>query len=264
MNDFLATAVHAAKSAGELIRNSAQHLSELTIKQKTLHDYVCEVDRNAELLIRQQIQSQFAQHSIVGEEHGQQTQLDSDYQWVIDPLDGTTNFLRGIPHYAVSIALLKHGEPVVGVVFDVAKQELFSAIKGQGANLNQSPIHCRQSSNARGGLFATGVPFSGKPLQKLDAFTQTMHGILAIQTSGIRRLGSAALDLAYVAAGRYDGFWESDLHLWDIAAGVLLVTEAGGVVTDLNGNDKHLATGNVLAASSKVHQQLVQISSTFY
>jgi len=264
MDTILETAIYAAQQAGEFIQNSAQNISDLNVEQKSLHDYVSEVDRGSEDRITSIIKHAFPTHRLKGEEHGEQAGQNTDYCWVIDPLDGTTNFLRGIPHYAVSIALLIKGVPSVAVVYDPAKNEMFTAVKGQRAKLNDQQIVCSNSKSAKGGLYATGVPFSGKPLEKLNAFTNTMHGILALQTSGIRRLGAAALDLAYVATGRYDGFWESNLQIWDIAAGVLLVQEAGGVVTDLHGRADYLETGNVLAANKSTHKELLEVCSQQY
>jgi len=264
MDKIMQTAVNAAHNAGRLIREAAQDLSGLNVEQKTLHDYVSDVDRNSESLINQIIKEVFPDHMIKGEEHGVQSGTSNEHCWVIDPLDGTTNFLRGIPHYAVSIALLTQGEPSHAIVFDPIKNEMFTAIEGQGAKLNDMPISCSSIESAKGGLYATGVPFNGKPLEKLSAFTNTMHGVLEIQTSGIRRLGSAALDLAYVAAGRYDGYWESNLQVWDIAAGVLLVKEAGGLVSDLRGGDEYLDSGDVLAASAGAYGELLEVCQKEY
>ncbi len=263
MHNILEVAKQAARIGGEVIQEGAGRRDSLDIEQKSLHDYVSEVDRNSEHAIKSHILSAFPTHKIVGEEYGEHAGLEN-IKWVIDPLDGTTNFLRGIPHYAVSIAVLRDGVPEYAVVFDPVKDEMFCASHGGGALLNDVPIGVSDLASSRGGLFATGVPFSGDNLTNIDRFTSTMVAILEQHTSGIRRLGSAALDLAYVAAGRYDGYWEANLKLWDIAAGVLLVTEAGGVVSDLRGNQDHLISGDVLAAGAGVHPDMARLTSRFY
>jgi myo-inositol-1(or 4)-monophosphatase len=264
MNSILDVAIQAAKLAGKSIQAAAVDISALNIEQKTLHDYVSEVDRESERIVVQKIQSEFPTHQIIGEEFGQQGSANAEFQWIIDPLDGTTNFLRSIPHYAVSIGVRKSGELEHAVVFDPAKNELFVASRGQGATLNGKPIQVAQLSSIRGALLSTGVPFSGKNLEEIDAFTATMTDLLALQTSGVRRLGAAALDLAYVAAGRYDGFWEAKLKVWDIAAGILLVEEAGGKVSDLKGEGDYFESGNIVAANSAVHDTMVSITKTNY
>jgi len=264
MKSIAKIAEQAASSAAKLIQLAASDISALSIEQKGLHDYVSEVDRGAEKKIVDTIQGAFPDHQILGEEFGYQGEDSSEYRWIIDPLDGTTNFLRSIPHYAVSIGVQKNGEVVHGVVLDVAKSDFFSATKGRGAFLNGTPIKTSARSEITGALLATGVPFSGENLNQIDCFTGTMLGLLARQTSGIRRLGSAALDLAYVAAGRYDGFWEANLKSWDIAAGVLLVEEAGGEVSDLRGGNEYLASGHVLAACSGVYNDMLNVTSANY
>lgn len=264
MDKIFKTAVMAAQSAGLFIQQSTKDLTCLNVEQKSLHDYVSEVDRGAEKIIVDLIVESFPEHQILGEEYGSQGGVSAEWQWVIDPLDGTTNFLRSIPHYAVSIAVLKNSEIEYAVVYDPAKDDLFVARRGQGAYLNDLPLKVSAASSIKGSLLATGVPFSGNNLNRIDAFTDTMSGLLACQTSGIRRLGAAALDLAYVAAGRYDGFWESNLKVWDIAAGVLLVQEAGGVVSDLAGASEYLKSGNVLAASPNVHPEMLIVCQKCY
>ncbi len=263
MHELLKVAIRAARAGGDVIKRGANQLDSLTVEQKSLHDYVSEVDRNSENAIRETILSAFPDHQIIGEEYGVVGEK-TGVQWVIDPLDGTTNFLRAIPHYAVSIGLIVDGALEHAVVFDPAKNELFRASLGQGAFLNDKRIHVSNIDSARGGLYSTGVPFSGDNLAEVDSFTATMLDLLNIETSGLRRLGAAALDLAYVAAGRYDGFWEAKLKLWDIAAGVLLVLEAGGTVSDLHGSNQYLATGDIVAASPKAHTEMVKISRANY
>ena len=264
MNEFLNIAKQAALSAGKQIAASAQKIESLNIEQKSLNDYVSEVDRQSEMTISQLIADHYPAHAILGEEYGAQGCDDSEFKWIIDPLDGTTNFLRSIPHYAISIALMRREQIVCGVVYDPIKNELFSACKGAGAFLNEQPLKVSRSGGISGALLATGVPFSGDNLAQLDKFSNSMCGLLELQTSGIRRLGSAALDLAYVAAGRYDGYWEAMLKSWDIAAGVLLVEEAGGIVSDLRGGDDYLESGDVLAANPSVHKDMLGVTSRYY
>lgn len=263
MHEILKVAISAAKAGGDVITLGANKLGSLTVEQKSLHDYVSEVDRNSENAIREIILSSFPDHQIIGEEYGV-IGKNTGVQWVIDPLDGTTNFLRAIPHYAVSIGVMVDAVLEHAVVYDPAKNELYRASRGQGAFLNNELIRVSNIESARGGLYSTGVPFSGDNLAEVDSFTSTMLGLLSVETSGLRRLGAAALDLAYVAAGRYDGFWEAKLKLWDIAAGALLVQEAGGVVSDLHGRNQYLSSGDIVAASPKVHSELVEISSANY
>ena len=264
MKTIIEVAVDAAQRAGVFIQKAADDLSILNIEEKSLNDYVSEVDRGSEKIITDAIIDAFPDHQILGEEYGIQGEQNAQWQWVIDPLDGTTNFLRSIGHYAVSIGILENGVLQHGVVFDPVKNELFTASKGKGAFLNGVLISVSNVDSIKGGLFATGVPFSGVNLDNIDSFTGTMTDILSCQTSGIRRLGAAALDLAYVAAGRYDGFWEAHLKIWDIAAGVLLVKEAGGAVSDFSGNESYLSNGNVAAAPLKVHDQMLSICAKHY
>lgn len=257
-------AIKAALAAGTFIDEASSDISALNIEQKKRHDYVSEVDRKAERIVVEHIKNVFPDHQIQGEEYGVQGDQASEYCWIIDPLDGTTNFLRSIAHYAVSISVLKNGRPEHGVIYDPAKKELFTASYGQGAFLNGNKISVSGLTGLKSGLLATGVPFNDDPLNPIEAFAGSMVGLLHEQTSGIRRLGAAALDLAYVAAGRYDGFWEANLKVWDIAAGVLIVTEAGGVVTDLHGGDDYLMSGHVLAAPSGVHVDMLNIIKAHY
>jgi myo-inositol-1(or 4)-monophosphatase len=263
MQSLLAVAKQAARLGGDVINLGAQNLSSLNVEQKTLHDYVSEIDRNSEIAVTKTVHGVFPDHQIVGEEYGI-VGSNADVQWVVDPLDGTTNFLRGIPHYAVSIGVLVKQQLEHAVVYDPVKNEMFCASKGQGASLNGVPIRVSSLPSVTSGLFATGVPYNGDNLAKVDQFTNTMVDLLQQNTSGIRRLGSAALDLAYVAAGRYDGYWEANLKIWDIAGGALLVTEAGGKVSDFRGQDGYLDSGDIVAAPNGVHQQIVDIASRNY
>lgn len=263
MNEYASIAASAAQTAGQFIQASAADIDKLKIEQKSLHDYVSDVDRHSEKIIFDALSGVFPHHGFVGEEFGA-SGTSSDYQWIVDPLDGTTNFLRGIPHYAVSIALKYKDEVIHGTVFDPVKQELFSASKGHGASLNSNKIAVSQASSMKGGLYATGIPFNGLSLDNLASFSDCLSAVLEKQTAGIRRLGSAALDLAYVAAGRYEGYWEANLNQWDIAAGVLLVEEAGGMAVDLFGGNDLLKSGHILAACPGAYQNLLQTSRAAY
>lgn len=246
---MLTIAVRAARAAGNIILRSTDNVADLTIETKRRNDFVSEVDRQAEHAIVDIIRRAYPDHGILAEESGESGQAKAEYRWIIDPLDGTTNFLHGVPQYAVSIALERQGRLELGVIFNPVNQELFTAERGGGAFLNNRRIRVAGQRTLEGALLGTGFPF--RPEQDIDRFLKTfraLHGPLA----GIRRAGSAALDLAYVAAGRFDGYWEFNLHPWDIAAGILLVREAGGVVIDLDGQDDSLNTGDVIAANPKI------------
>ena len=262
--ELLAVAVSAARKAGAIISAAANHIDTLTIEQKSLNDFVSEIDRHSERSITDLLLQAFPSHKIIGEEYGSSGEDASTIVWYVDPLDGTTNFLRSIPHYCVSIAAYRNEQPLVSVVFDPTKDELFTATLGGGAWLNDRPIKTSASPSLHGALLATGVPYSGTYLAQLPQFLGTMQSLLAQHTSGIRRLGSAALDLAYVAAGRYDGYWEAGLKPWDIGAGMLLVQEAGGLCSDLAGGRSCMQSGDILAATPKVHSEMLTITSAHY
>lgn len=255
MNPMLNTAIAAARDAGKVILKNIDKLDRLNIEIKAKNDYVTEVDRQAEQQVIYHLRKAYPEHSILAEESGLDEVADSDYRWIIDPLDGTTNFLHGFPQYAVSIALQLKGRLEVAVVFDPIKNELFTATRGGGAQLNDRKIRVTQQKGLDGALLGTGFPF--KQPQHLDTYLNTFKAVHP-NTAGIRRAGSAALDLAYVAAGRLDGFWEIGLSAWDMAAGVLLVKEAGGIVTDFSGKADYLETGNVFAATPKVFPALFE------
>jgi myo-inositol-1(or 4)-monophosphatase len=253
MHPMLNIAVRAARNAGDLIQRSRENVGRMTIHQKSRHDFVSEVDYKAEQEIINIIRNAFPDHAILAEESGEHQ--GNDYIWVIDPLDGTTNYLHGFPQYAVSIALKVKGKIELGVVYDPSRDELFTAERGGGAMLNNRKIRVTKQTRLDGALLGTGFPF--KTDEHLDAYL-AMFRPLCVATSGIRRAGAAALDLAYVACGRLDGFWEIGLQEWDIAAGLLLIQEAGGVVTDFSFNDKYLQSGNVITGNPKMHQLIYQ------
>jgi len=256
MNPMLNIAIDAARSAGNIILRNVDRIDRLTIEVKAQNDFVSQVDRKAEEVIIETISKAHPDHSILAEESGQNDKQDSDYQWIIDPLDGTTNFLHGFPQFAVSIALKHKNRLEVGVVYDPVKNELFTAARGEGAKLNDRKIRVTPQKGMKGALLGTGFPF--KQPEHLDTYLATFKAVHP-DVAGIRRAGSAALDLAYVAAGRLDGFWEIGLNAWDMAAGVLLVREAGGIVTDFSGEGHYLETGNVIAAAPKLYQPMYEL-----
>ncbi len=247
MNPMLNTAVKAARRAGSVILRGMNRFDTLTIENKAKNDFVSEIDRNAEAEIINILRAAYPNHSILAEENGK---LEGDeYQWIIDPLDGTTNYLYGFPVFAVSIALAFRGELQQAVVYDPLRDELFTASKGSGAMMNNRRIRVTQRRGLEGALLGTGFPFRSQ--QHLDCYVETFKAVFP-DAAGIRRAGSAAIDLAYVAAGRMDGFWEIDLKPWDMAAGILLVQEAGGVCTDFGGGEEYLTTGNIIAGGLEV------------
>lgn len=256
MHPMLTIAIRAARSAGDLINRAADNAGKLQIKQKGRNDYASEVDYRAEQEVIRIIHTAYPDHAILAEESGEHG--GNDYIWIIDPLDGTTNFLHGFPQYSVSIALKHKGKIEVAVVYDPLRDELFSASRGGGAMLNNRRIRVTRQSTLRGSLLGTGFPF--KKQQHLEPYLN-MFRALCTDSAGIRRTGSAALDLAYLATGRLDGFWEIGLHQWDIAAGVLLIQEAGGVVTDFSFDQNYLETGNIIAGNPKMQQIIYQTIS---
>ena len=253
MHPMINIAVRAARSAGTVLLRYFEHADSLTVSSKGLNDFVSEVDRAAEQAIIQVLQKAYPNHAILAEESGARS--GDDYQWVIDPLDGTTNYLHGFPHFAVSIALKHKGVLEHGLVFDPLRNEMFTASRGAGAQLNDRRLRIAQRKGLQGALLGTGFPYRDQ--SQMTAYLG-MFQALAKETAGIRRPGAASLDFAYVAAGRLDGFWELGLAEWDMAAGALLVKEAGGTVSDIAGGRRFLETGNVIAGNLKVHGAMVQ------
>lgn len=254
MQPMLNIAVRAARSAGDIILRSAEKAAHLHVDAKGKNDFATEIDRLAEKEIISIIRAAYPEHSILAEESGEHA--GNDFVWIIDPLDGTTNFIHGFPQYAVSIALKHKGRIEVGVVYDPLRDELFTAKRGGGAMLNNRRIRVTGLTGMRSALIGTGFPF--KIPEHLDAYL-AMFRAITLDSAGIRRAGSAALDLAYLAAGRLDAFWEIGLKEWDMAAGILLVKEAGGVATDFSFNDHYLTSGNVIAGSPRMHQLMYQL-----
>lgn len=253
----LNVAIEAAYAAGNIMRRQIQHVDAIPIERKARHDYVSEVDKACEAEIVRHIKRYYPDHAFLCEESGQAG--DDKHVWVIDPLDGTSNYLHGLPHFAVSIAQQVDGRTEHGVVYDPIREELFTASKGGGAFLNNK----RMRVSARGGLedaiLATAFPFRDR--SNLQAYAKIFQAVFA-KVEDFRRAGTASLDLAWVAAGRMDGYFEMGLKPWDIAAGALIVREAGGVVLDFDGNDKPEETGNIIAAPYKVMTPLRQLVSS--
>jgi myo-inositol-1(or 4)-monophosphatase len=254
MQPMLNIAVRAARAAGNIIIRQFDRAQDLPASEKSKNDYVTEVDRQAEAVIIDTLLKAFPKHAILAEESG--TRGNSEYVWIIDPLDGTTNFMHGFPHFAVSIALQHKGKLQQAVIYDPFRQELFTSSRGDGAYLNDRRIRVSKRKNLEGALLGTGFPFGESA--NIDRFIKTCR-ILMPLTAGIRRAGAATLDLAYIACGRLDGFWEFGLKPWDIAAGALLIEEAGGLVSDIKGEDSYLESGNVLTAAPGIHEAMLSL-----
>ncbi|RKZ94286.1 MAG: inositol-1-monophosphatase [Gammaproteobacteria bacterium] len=252
MHPMLNIAIRAARSAGNIIVRSLQHVDHLEVTIKSRNDFVTDVDRLAEQEIINTIRKAYPEHAILAEESGQQGE--NETVWVIDPLDGTTNFLHGFPHYCVSIAVMVRGKIEHGVIYDPLRDEMFTATRGAGAQLNDRRLRVAKRKELTASLLATGFPF--KYPQYLDSYLATFNAVFP-QVADVRRAGSAALDLAYVAAGRLDGYWEIGLEKWDLAAGVLLIEEAGGVVSDFVGGDDYFEHGNLVVGNLAVQKQIL-------
>ena len=259
MEPMINIALRAARKAGENIVRASDDLHRFEVKAKGVNNFVTEVDLNAEQEIIYQLQKAYPDHAILGEESGFIGSEDAEYRWIIDPLDGTTNFVRGIPHYAVSIACMYRGKLEHAVIVDPVRQEEFTASRGRGAQLNGHRIRVSDLANLEGALLGTGIPFKNHCDDKLEAYSKSIE-VLASQCAGIRRAGAASLDLAYVAAGRLDAFWEIGLAPWDIAAGALLIREAGGLVSDIDASDEYMASGNIVCGNPKCFKAVLQVT----
>ncbi len=264
MQPMLNIALRAARKAGEIIVRASEDMGTLKVAEKGTHDYVTEVDQAAERAAIAILRKAYPDHGFLGEESGHQagTGNGADYLWIIDPLDGTTNFIHGVPHYAVSIACQYRGRIEHAVVLDPARREEFCASRGHGAQLNDKRIRVSKQKDLDDALVATGFPFKPSQMEHLEEY-MAMFKALATQTAGIRRAGAASLDLAYVAAGRYDAFWEFGLNQWDISAGSLLVQEAGGLTSDFGGGHKHLESGNIVCGNPKCFKSVLQTIAPF-
>ena len=255
MQAMLNTAIQAARRAGDIAIRSLSRLDQLEIKAKARNEYVTQVDQAAEQAIIESIRKRYPDHAILAEESGRHGS--SEFVWIVDPLDGTTNFLHGFPTFSVSIALRKRDVLEVGVVYDPCRQELYTTMRGRGAQLDGKRIRVSERRELEGTLIGTGFPYRSN-----TRWMKTYLGMLGSvmeNTAGVRRPGSAALDLCYLAAGRLDGFFEFGLEIWDVAAGTLMIQEAGGVVSNLTGSGSHMDSGNVLAGNLKIHDALREL-----
>ena len=254
MHPMLNIAVRAARKAGNLIARNYETPDAVETSQKGSNDFVTNVDKGAESLIVETIRASYPQHTIITEESGELAGEDQDVQWVIDPLDGTTNFIKRLPHFAVSIAVRVKGRTEVAVVYDPMRNELFTATRGQGAQLNGYRLRGSNSRDLDGTILATGFPFKAK--QYSDTYMKIVSNMFT-RCADFRRTGSAALDLAYVAAGRVDGFFEIGRRPWEFAGGELLVREAGGLVCDFTGGHNYMSTGNIVAGNPRVVKNML-------
>lgn len=257
LHPMLNVAIKAARAAGAIINRAALDVEAVRISQKQINDYVTEVDHASEKAIIETLLTAYPGHGILAEESGSQHGAkDSEFVWIIDPLDGTTNFIHGFPVYCVSIALAVRGKIEQAVIYDPSRNDLFTSTKGRGAYLNERRIRVSKRTQLKACLVSTGFPF--RPGDNFKNYL-TMMGDVMQRTAGLRRPGAAALDLAYVAAGYTDGFFETGLNIWDVAAGSLLVTEAGGLVGNFTGESDFLEQKECLAGSPRIYGQLVQI-----
>ncbi|MDD2742107.1 MAG: inositol monophosphatase family protein [Rhodocyclaceae bacterium] len=259
MHPALNIAIKAARRAGQVINRASNDLDLIKVSTKQPNDFVTEVDKAAEAAIIEILREAYPEFGILAEESGLSAgrgSQESEYQWIIDPLDGTTNFIHGLPQYAVSIALAKSGIVEQAVIFDPNRNELFTASKGGGAFLNDRRIRVSKRLKLQDSLIGTGFPY--RMFDHIDTYLEIFKE-LAQKSAGMRRPGAASLDLAYVASGRYDGFWEFGLAPWDMAAGTLLVAEAGGLVSDMRGDATYLESGNIIAGTPKVFAQLLKL-----
>lgn len=254
MHPLANIAVSAARNGGKVIMRAMDRPSEFETTEKTRNDFVTAVDKAAEKAIIETIQKTHPEHSIMSEEMGD-IEGNPDFQWIIDPLDGTANYIHGFPQFCISIAFKNKGQIEQGVIYDPVRNDLFVATKGEGARLNNRRIRVSDCTKMELALIGTGFPFRHRQL--FPTYLKSLEEVYA-KVSDIRRAGSAALDLAYVAAGKLDGHWELGLKIWDVAAGVLMIKEAGGMVSDLNGGETYLETGNILAGNPKIFKALLQ------
>ena len=261
MQALLNTAIKAARKAGDIVQMNFDRINESDIQTKGYNEFVTFVDEEAETAIKDVIQSRYPDHGIIAEESQQKKSAGADYVWIIDPLDGTTNYIHSFPVYAVSIALKVKGLLEVAVIYDPSRQELFTAIRGAGSQLDGRRIRVSKQTTLEGALLGTGFPYRQKNdwlnvyLEIFSEFSQ--------KAAGIRRPGAAALDLAYVACGRLDGFWEFGLRPWDVAAGILLIQESGGLFSNLIPNQDRIESGNIIAGNRRVFIQMKAVISKY-
>jgi myo-inositol-1(or 4)-monophosphatase len=260
-NPLINIAVEATRAASVIIHRAMKRMDTIKIAEKKPNDFVTEVDQRVEQAIIEVIKKAYPNHAILGEESGESEGAD-EYQWIIDPIDGTRNFIHGFPHFAISIAIAHKGKIEHGVIYDPMRQELFTASRGKGAFLNQQRIRVSERKQLSEALLGTG--FAYRHTDKDSPLPRQLLEAVFLQTGDVRRVGAATLDLAYVACGRLDGFWEMGLKIWDIAAGALLVKEAGGIVADLDGSDSYLKSGNIICANPALLRQLIKTIKPVY
>ncbi|AGT07603.1 inositol monophosphatase family protein [Paracoccus aminophilus] len=248
--------IKAARKAGRSLVKDFREVENLQVSVKGAGDFVTRADREAERVIKEELRAARPNYGWLGEETGEDAGEDPTRRWIVDPLDGTTNFLHGLPHWAISIALEHKGEIVAAVVYDAAKDEMFTAEKGDGAFMNNQRIRVSGRRQMIESIFATGVPFGGRGT--LPATLADLARLMPM-TAGVRRWGAAALDLAYVASGRYDGYWERGINAWDVAAGILLVKEAGGFVESIRSEENPVTSGNIVAGNALLFPQFAEI-----
>ncbi len=258
MQPMLTIALKAARKAGEIIARSMDQLDTVRVDEKSANDYVTEVDRASEREIISLLKKTYPDHAFLGEESGASGATDAEYRWIIDPLDGTTNFIHGIPHFCVSIACEYRGVLEHAVVLDPIRREEFTASRGRGAQVNGRRIRVSARKSLEGALIGTGIPFKSRCEELIPDYMKSLQAVVE-KTAGVRRAGAAALDLAYVAAGRLDAYWEMELAPWDIAAGALLVREAGGLISDFKGGNDYMESGNIVAGNPKCFKGLLQL-----
>ena len=268
MHPMLNVAVRAARQAGRLINRASLDVESMLVTRKERNDFVTEVDKASEEAIIETLLAAYPSHAILAEESGHrpgtggsksvraEALKEADHIWIIDPLDGTTNFIHGVPHYCISIALMEHGVITHGLIYDPVRNELFTASRGRGAFLNDRRIRVSKRSRLEESLIGTGFPF--RMISQIDDYLRMLRPVME-KAAGIRRAGAAALDMAYTAAGRFDAFFEIGLKPWDVAAGSLLVTEAGGLVGDFSGNANYLEGEQVLAGAPKVFSAMIPL-----
>ena len=247
--------VGAARKAGRSLARDFGEVEQLQVSLKGPANFVSAADTRAEEILHKELIRARAGYGFLLEEHGEVEGADRTHRFIVDPLDGTTNFLHGIPHFAISIALERYGELVAGLIYNPASNETFTAERGKGAFLNDRRIRVAARRELADCVIVTGIPHRGKAGQEI--FLREMQSIMSA-TAGIRRTGAAALDLAFVAAGRFDGFWERNLNAWDLAAGIVILREAGGFVSDAEGKDRMLDTGSVVAGNETIQRKLLK------
>ena len=258
--DLCSSVVSVAVDAGKQIAAERNRFDDTKIERKGMHDLVSYVDKNSEKYIVGELTRLFPEAGFIAEEGTAAGSAKEDFNWVIDPLDGTTNFIQGIPFFAVSIALIYKNVSVLGVVYEVCREECFYAWKNGGTFLNGSPVHVSLRSNIEDALLATGFPYSN--FSRIDKYVSFLKWAME-NARGVRRIGSAATDLAYIACGRFDGFWEYDLKPWDVAAGAILVREAGGKVSDFEGGENFLFGREIVASNSEINSTVLHTLTRF-